>query len=142
MTVSRYYGVVIALLAISTLTGIGNGCAKASHPNGGTVGPERGPSMDQQRAGRVPVVLRVKYEKFIGGQKYAWDEVSVIETLKNNSNRPFSGPLQIGHYGWEPGIPHGECTVYLEEYVEGDTSRWKLLGGSAKEGVSHATEIK
>lgn len=34
-------------------------------------------------------------------------------------------------------FPSGESTVYLEPYAPGDESRWKLLGGSAKEGVSH-----
>lgn len=93
--------------------------------------------IDNQRAGRVPVVLRVEYIKSIGGQKYAWDEVRVIDTLKNTSQRSFSGSFEIAHYDFETGIPKGVSTVYLERYAEGDDSRWKLLGGSAKLGVSH-----
>lgn len=96
------------------------------------------PQVDAKRASRVPVILRVKFVKLVGGQKYSWEEVLVQSTLKNQSSQTFSGVMQIAHYDWEPGIPKGESTVYLEPYVEGDESRWKLLGGSAKEGVSHA----
>jgi hypothetical protein len=96
------------------------------------------PNIDTERASRVPVVLRVRFVKLVGGQKYVFDEVSVVAVLKNQSHRAFSGSLEVGHYGWEPGIPPGESTVYLEPYVHGDESRWKLLDGSAKEGVSHA----
>jgi hypothetical protein len=74
----------------------------------------------------------------VGGQKYVFDEISVVAVLKNQSQRMFSGSLEVGHYGWEPGVPAGESTLYLEPYVPGDESRWKLLGGSAKEGVSHS----
>jgi hypothetical protein len=94
--------------------------------------------MDPERAARVPVVLRVKYLKLIGGNKYTWDEVAVLATLKNKSGRSFEGTLQVAHDDTEPGIPKGESTVYLEPYVAGDESRWKLLNGSGKDGVSHA----
>ena len=67
-----------------------------------------------------------------------FDEISVVAVLKNESHHTFAGSLEVGHYGWEPGVPPGESTVYLEPYAAGDENRWKLLGGSAKEGVSHA----
>jgi hypothetical protein len=82
-------------------------------------------------------VLRVKFAKLLGGQKYSWDQVTVVAILKNQSSRDFSGSLEIAHYDWEKGIPDGECTVYLQPYAEGDEKRWKLLDASAKEGVSH-----
>jgi hypothetical protein len=96
------------------------------------------PNIDIERASRVPVVIRARFLKLGGGQKYVFDEISVVAVLKNESRRTLSGSLEVGHYGWEPGVPPGESTVYLEPYVAGDESRWKLLGGSAKEGVSHA----
>ena len=115
------------------------GVTPRQHDTGGNmVQATNDQQMDSQRANRVPVVLRVKFVKLLGGQKYSWDEVSVRSTLKNQSKRSFSGSMQIAHYDWEPGVPNGECTVYLEPYANGDESRWKLLGGSAKEGVSHA----
>ncbi len=96
------------------------------------------PNIDSQRVSRAPVVLRARFIRLIGGQKYVFDEIVVVAVLKNQSHRKFSGSLEVAHYGWEPGVPPGESTVYLEPYVVGDESRWKLLGGSAKEGVSHA----
>lgn len=130
----------VALLGTIIVVGIAFGCTDKSPRHGGLVTKTVQTTLNEQIASRVPVVLRVKFEKFIGGQKFAWDEVSILGTLKNQTGRPFAGLLQIGHYGWEPGIPQGECTVYLEPYAEGDESRWKLLGGSAKDGVSHVVD--
>jgi len=96
------------------------------------------PKIDSERANRVPVVLRARFVRLVGGQKYVFDEISVVAVLKNESHHTFAGSLEVGHYGWEPGVPPGESTVYLEPYAAGDENRWKLLGGSAKEGVSHA----
>jgi hypothetical protein len=134
-------GSAVALLTV-VLAGFGVGCTDKSQRDGGIVAETQKNGIDEQLANRVPVVLRVRFEKALGGQKYAWDEVSVLKTLKNGSNRTFSGTLQIAHYDWEPGLPQGESTVYLEPYAEGDESRWKLLGGSAKEGISHLGEMK
>ena len=119
------------------------GSAPAERNHGGTVAESHeDQQMDSSRANRVPVVLRVRFEKLLGGQKYAWDEVTVLATLKNQSGRNFSGRMEIAHYDWEPGIPAGESTVYLVTYAEGDESRWKLLDGTAKEGVSHTAAAK
>jgi len=141
-SVRRWLG-VIAVCVPAFWFGAACGVVPAAHDRGGTVAEAKTDSeMNPERANRVPVVLRVKYVKLIGGQKYSWDEVSVQSTLKNQSSRSFTGSLEIGHYDWEPGVPNGESTVYLEPYAEGDESRWKLLGGSAKEGVSHADAAK
>jgi hypothetical protein len=93
---------------------------------------------DAGRAARVKVVLRVKLVAAEGGDKTAWDKVDVLHVIKNETGTTFAGSLEIAHYSWEPGIPAGTSTVYLEPYEVGPpTMHWKLLGGSAKEGVSH-----
>jgi len=133
----------VALIGPVLWIGLACGSAPAPREHGGTVAETQDEhQIDAQRAGRVPVVLRVKFEKLLGGQKYAWDAVTVLATLKNESHRSFSGRLEIAHYDWEPGIPSGESTVYLQTYAEGDESRWKLLDGTAKQGVSHASAAK
>jgi hypothetical protein len=141
-SVRRWLG-VMAVCAPAFWIGAACGVVPAAQDRGGTVAEAKAdPRMNPELAARVPVVLRVKYVKLIGGQKYSWDEVSVQSTLKNQSSRSFTGAMEIGHYDWEAGVPNGESTVYLEPYAEGDESRWKLLGGSAKEGVSHAEAAK
>jgi hypothetical protein len=94
--------------------------------------------IDAGRAARVKVVLRVKLVAALGGNKWAWDKIEVLGVLKNETETSFAGSLNIAHYSWEPGIPEGTSTVYLEPYEVGPpTIHWKLLEGSAKEGVSH-----
>ena len=70
------------------------------------------PKIDSERANRVPVVLRARFVRLVGGQKYVFDEISVVAVLKNESHHTFAGSLEVGHYGWEPGVPPGEgrCT--------------------------------
>jgi hypothetical protein len=45
--------------------------------------------------------------------------------------------LSVAHLSWEPGIPEGESTIYLERYNPARNDLWKLLNGSGKDGVSH-----
>lgn len=93
---------------------------------------------DSAKTAQAKAVLRVKLIKAEGGDKYSWDKVEVLHVIKNESSFEFPKQLEVAHYSWEPGIPAGESTVYLEPYAADSDNRWKLLSGSAKQGVSHA----
>jgi hypothetical protein len=94
--------------------------------------------VDATRAGKVPVVLRVRLLEHEGGNKWDWDKVQLVSVIKNESHYQFPATFRIAYYNHEPGVPEGESTVYLERFNEGEESLWKLLGGSGKTGVSHA----
>ena len=91
--------------------------------------------MDAQKAARAVAVLRVKFVAALGGNKYAWDRVEVLEVMKNDSGHKFVGVIDIAHYSWEPGIPEGECIIYIVPYSPTGLDLWKLLDGTGKQGV-------
>jgi hypothetical protein len=93
---------------------------------------------DPAKAAQAKAVLRVKLISAEGGDKYSWDKVEVIHIIKHESSVEFPKQMEIAHYSWEPGIPAGESTIYLEPYSPDDTTHWKLLSGSATHGVSHS----
>ena len=95
--------------------------------------------MDEEKARNAAAVLRVRRVAAQGGDKWAWDTVEVLAVLKAPEGPPLGKTLDVAHYSWEPGVPAGVCTVYLEPYAEEGERRWKLLGGSAKNGVSHVS---
>lgn len=95
--------------------------------------------VDLVRAKKAEVVLRVRLISPGEGSKYLWDRVEVLKVLKNKSGYAFGKQLAVAHYSWKRGIPEGTCTIYLERYNPGRKDQWKLLGGSADEGVSHAS---
>src|SRR5262245_14515436 len=72
--------------------------------------------VDQQRAGKVPVVLRVHLLQREGGDKWGWDKVKLIGVIKNTSKYRFPAEFEIAHYSAETGVPDGDSTVYLEPY--------------------------
>ena len=95
--------------------------------------------VDGALAARAEVVLRVK--RLASGDeadKYRWYRVEVLEVLKNNSPEQFSGPFSVAAYSWDSGVPSGESTLYLERYSEVASQGWKLVGGRAATGISHA----
>jgi hypothetical protein len=96
--------------------------------------------MDPARADKAPVVLRVRSLGPGVADKYAWVRVQVVSVLKNTTESQFAGEMQIAYYSGQPGIPEGECTVYLEAYSDAADHPWKLLGGSGVQGVSHAAQ--
>ena len=49
------------------------------------------PKIDSERANRVPVVLRARFVRLVGGQKDVFDEISVVAVLKNESHHTFAG---------------------------------------------------
>jgi len=94
--------------------------------------------IDPGKAKRSEVALRVKLVRFEGCDKYCWTEVEILKVLQNKSGFSFKKRLAVAHYSWEPGIPEGESTIYLERYNPERSDLWKLLNGSGKDGVSHA----
>ena len=95
--------------------------------------------IDSGKAKKAEVVLRVKLVKLEGCDKYCWPEVEILKVLQNKSGLSFGKRLAVAHYSWKPGIPEGESTIYLERYNPERDDLWKLLHGSGKDGVSHAT---
>jgi|SRR5580704_6988391 hypothetical protein len=93
--------------------------------------------VDPERAGKVPVVLRVRLLRREGSNKYGWDKVKLIGVIKNTSHFKFPEEFEVAHYSGESGIPDGESTVYLEPYNPKSESLWRLLEGSGTKGVSH-----
>ena len=93
--------------------------------------------VDEQRAAKVPVVLRVHLLQHEGGDKWGWDKVKLVGVIKNTSSYHFPGEFQLAHYSAEPGVPDGDSTVYLEQYNPANHDVWKLLDGSGTAGVSH-----
>src|SRR5262249_40374744 len=116
--------VVIALLLISFIA---------------TNFPAQEPTfIDPSKAKRAEVALRVKLVSVADCNKYCWTEVEILKVLQNKSGFSFKKRLSVAHYSWEPGIPEGESTIYLERFNP-DRNLGKLLNGSGKDGVSHAT---
>jgi len=92
---------------------------------------------DSERLSKVQLALRVS--RLAPGQanKYGWVRVKVLATLKNTSGQKIGPELDVAYYATDPGVPAGECTVYLEPYNDAPEHPWKLLGGVARLGVSH-----
>jgi|SRR5215510_14378557 len=95
--------------------------------------------IDPNKAKRAEVALRVKLVRVADCDKYCWPEVEILKVLQNKSGFSFEKKLAVAHYSWEPGIPEGESTIYLVRYNPKGSPLWKLLNGSGKDGVSHAT---
>ena len=91
---------------------------------------------DQSKFDKAQIVLRVKVIKLGYGDKYHWQKVEILSVLKNKPNEQFKKTLMVAYYGWEPWIPLGVSTIYLEPYrSQGDY--WRLLDASGTTGVSH-----
>ena len=113
-------------------------------PTGGTVAREAPATdasklVDPARAARVAVVLRVTRLAPGTGDKYAWAPVRVLAVIKNSSGQALGSELQVAYYSFKSGVPEGDSTVYLEPYNDTPNHPWKLLGGSAEQGVSHVS---
>jgi hypothetical protein len=94
-------------------------------------------NVDPVRFRKATVVLRVKRQKRLGADKYAWYRVKVLQVLKNASKQQFGGTLDVAALSTSPGVPATGCTVNLEPYNNEKGHPWKLLGGGADQGVSH-----
>ena len=91
-------------------------------------------NVDPGRFKKATAVLRAKLEKPLGGDKYAWYRVKVLKVLKNDSKQAFGDTLDVAALSTSPGVPAGECTLYLEPYNSEKDHPWKLLGGGADQG--------
>ncbi len=96
--------------------------------------------INAQLASDAEVVLRARRVAIEGGSKYTWYKVQVIKVFKNESKARFTNELSVAAYSWEDGVPAGEATLYLERYNATNIALWKLVGGDAACGVSHATK--
>src|SRR5947209_5983206 len=92
---------------------------------------------DPGRFKKATVVLRIKLQKSLGADKYAWFRVKVLKVLKNDSKQNLGETLDVAALSTSPGVPTEECTVYLEPYNTERNHPWKLLGDGADQGVSH-----
>jgi hypothetical protein len=99
-------------------------------------------NVDSAKFAKAPVVLRARRISQGSGSKYLWCKVEILRVLKNESGQQFDKTLEVAYYSWDPGVPDGESTLYLEPYNESPSHPWKLLGGSAAEGVSHSSASK
>ena len=133
------------LLSISLILG---GCAAAceNRERRGVMGQQESlqgreiPLFDKDLATDAEVVLRVRLVDNQGGSKYHWQVVENLEIIKNESSHEIGNRVLVAHYGWEPGIPAGVSTIYLNPYSELTRDRWRLIDGSAKSAVSHRTD--
>jgi hypothetical protein len=96
--------------------------------------------IDDKLATKADVVLRVKRLTPGEGSKYLWYRVEVVQVLKNDSSEIFTNALSVAANSWKPGVPEGESTIYLERYNKTGKALWKLVGGEASTGVSHANK--
>lgn len=95
---------------------------------------------DPARFARAAVVLRIqRHGQPSLADHHRWDNVAILEVLKNTSTHSFDKTLMIASLEAKHGVPAEACTVYLEPYkpAEPRDHHWKLLDGGAPEGVSH-----
>ncbi len=89
---------------------------------------------DTYKSKQVNLVLRIKTTDKGEGKTYIWQEVRVLNVLKNSFKIQIPRTLKIAHLREDAGIPLGYSTIYLESYND-EATLWKLKYGSAS--VSH-----
>ncbi len=103
--------------------------------------------MDEKLAQNAVAVVRVKLIVANTGSQYSPFRVYSVHTiriLKNESHEVFQD-LLVRAFKDKPGVPAGECTIYLQKYDpvkrelsnDKDGGLWILVGGDANEGVSN-----
>ena len=103
--------------------------------------------MDAKLAQNAIVVVRVKLIVADTGSQYSPFRVYSVHTiriLKNEAHKVFQD-LLVRAFRDKPGVPEGECTIYLQKYdfskkeftKDNDLGPWFLVGGDATEGVSN-----
>lgn len=95
--------------------------------------------IDANLATRADVVLRVELLKSAEAiDKYGWDQVKVLEVLKNEPKAEFPKELAIAFRNTDAGVPKGKSTVYLVPYrTPPDGRRWRLVASSHAEPLKH-----
>ena len=103
-----------------------------------------GEKFDRALAENAALVIRARLVQSHGGSKYHWNTVEIRRTFKNETGDEISGTIDVAHYGWNPGIPAGESTLYLVRYNDQNPEfGWKLVepmhDTATGHGVSHHT---
>src|SRR6516165_4878021 len=62
-------------------------------------------NVDPERFKKATVVLRVKLQKSLGADKYAWYRVKVVKVLKNDSKQKLGDTLDVAARSTRPGDP-------------------------------------
>jgi RNA polymerase sigma factor (sigma-70 family) len=95
--------------------------------------------IDPLRADKVPLVLRVRpHGDPRNVQGHRWQEVVLVQVLKNTTGHDPGKRVHIASALDRHGLPHGECTVYLDLFHQPHhDGHWKLLAGGFPEGISH-----
>ena len=78
------------------------------------------------KAQKAEVVLRVKLLSSGEGSKYLWDQVEVLQVVKNKSGYAFRKDLSGAHYSWKPG--------YHAQSILSDITRNIIICGSCLTG--------
>jgi hypothetical protein len=103
--------------------------------------------MDANLAQNAVAVVRVKLGYAFDGvpnSPFRLYDIHNIRTLKNDSHEVFCD-LLVRAFKDKPGVPEGECTIYLQRYDpiakklsdDKDHGNWILVGGDATQGVSN-----
>jgi RNA polymerase sigma factor (sigma-70 family) len=94
--------------------------------------------LDPVRAGKVPVVLRVKGAKADIVEGVVFYKADILAVLKNASGQVFGRTVGVcGSTRVGAGLPNGECTIYLDHFNP-DTKTWTVLDLNVdQKGVSH-----
>jgi hypothetical protein len=107
---------------------------------------ERAELVDQEMAKDAVAVLRVRKYTSIPLPKYPLTryDVNVTQVLKNESSENLHHDFAVHAFKDKPGVPSGECTVYIARYDAAKArfdktngTIWMLVGGDATKGVSH-----
>jgi hypothetical protein len=95
--------------------------------------------VDEALAANAPVVLRGKrLSEDSNADKFRWYEVRILKVYKNDTHETLQAEIRVAALSSRPGVPDGESTLYLEPYSKQRDGLWKLVGGEASTGVSHA----
>lgn len=99
-------------------------------------------SYDSELAKKCDLVIRGKLIERIGGSKYQWSRVKVVQEYKNATNTNTNdATIVVGHYCKNTGIPGGKSTFYLNSFDnDSSDSFWMLLGESGDVGISHSSQ--
>ncbi len=71
-----------------------------------------------------------------------YKQVKVLKVFKNETKYTPTDTIRVSYYSWEKGVPKGISTIYIEKYGSDKSNLWKLIGGKAQTGVSHARQTK
>ena len=103
---------------------------------------------DEALASNAMAVLRVRLLfSYTLDTNYTWYSAHTIQVYKNDSDKRIAD-LEIGSFKGRPGVPYGDCTVYLvpynmakREFVNiNQGGHWFLTEGGSTNSVSHVKD--